>query len=119
MDMKNLQIINQRNGIQVATGAQMAQTWKQRLVGLLAHKELRQGQGMWLSPCKSVHTIGMRFPIDVIFLDKNNRIKKLDQAVKPYRICLAKKGAYSVLEVPAGTISKTELKRGDKLVIKS
>ena len=116
--MQGIEIINQRTGDIITSQTRKANTWKKRLIGLLAHKELLPGEGMWLWPCKSVHTIGMRFPIDIIFLDKNNRVKKLDQEVKPYRICLAKKGSYSVLELPAGTLKKTEVKRGDKLLIK-
>ncbi len=115
--MKNKQLVNQRNGYIVSTQIEYADTWLSRLVGLLADSSLKKHEALWLSPCKSVHTIGMRFSIDVVFLDKYNRIKKLGESVKPFRFCKAAKGTHSVLELPSGIIQSAGLQRGDKLLL--
>jgi len=115
--MRNSTIINQRNGNIVSLQTRVANTWIKRLVGLLPEKKLNEGDGLWIQPCSSIHTIGMRFPIDVVFLDKNHRIKKLGKSVKPFRFCASLKGTKSVLELPVGSIVSAGLQRGDKLLM--
>ena len=71
---------------------------------------------MWIIPCESVHTFFMQFPIDLIYLDKQLRVKKVRSSVKPWRIsaCLT---AHSILELPAGTIRDTRTRPNDALEI--
>jgi uncharacterized membrane protein (UPF0127 family) len=109
-------VINQRNGIVVAQHTRYADSWLKRLVGLLSESSLEKGHGLWLLPCNSIHTIGMRFPIDVVFLDKDNQIKKLTSTLRPFRLCRSVKGTHSVLELPSGTITTAGLRQGDKLL---
>jgi len=115
--MNELIIVNLSNGNIVTKQAQMANSWSKRFVGLLMHKHLLNGEGMLLQPCQSIHTLGMRFSIDVVFLDKQFRITKLTRALKPYRFSLSTKGTHSVLELPTGTIDKSGLKTGDRLLV--
>ena len=115
--MFSRKIINQRNGHIVASNFRQADTFFTRLKGLLGSSSLGTGHGLWIVPCKGVHTVGMRYAIDVIFVDKKHRIKKLVSDLKPYRFCCSAKGTHSVIEVPVGTIDKSQLKRGDKLII--
>jgi uncharacterized membrane protein (UPF0127 family) len=84
--------------------------------GLLGRKDLPRGEGMWIIPCEAIHTFFMQFPIDLIYLDKKLRVKKVRSSVKAWRIsaCLS---AHSVLELPAGTIEDTRTERGDSLEI--
>ncbi len=72
------------------------------------------GGGLWIVPCESVHTFFMRFAIDLVYLDRKNKVKKVRSAVGPWRVsaCLT---AHSVLELPAGTIRDTLTKAGDTL----
>ena len=69
---------------------------------------------MWIIPCEAVHTFFMQFPIDLIYLDRKLRVRKIRSNVKAWRIsaCLS---AHSVLELPAGTIQETQTQRGDLL----
>ena len=85
-----------------------------RSKGLLGRKELPPGEGMWIIPCEAVHTFFMQFPIDLIYLDRKLRVRKIRSNVKAWRIsaCLS---AHSVLELPAGTIQETQTQRGDLL----
>ncbi|ANA34926.1 hypothetical protein VZ52_09430 [Ralstonia mannitolilytica] len=61
----------------------LAQTFMQRLRGLLGHRSLEPGQALWLARCGSIHTVGMRYPIDVVFLDRAGRVTKVCEAVPP------------------------------------
>ncbi len=77
---------------------------------------LEPGGGLWIVPCESVHTFFMQFPIDLVYIDRNNRIRKVRESVPPWRlsVCLS---AHSILELPAGTIRRTQTQRGDTLQI--
>ena len=85
-----------------------------RSKGLLGRKGLPAGGGMWIVPCEAVHTFFMQFPLDLVYLDKKLRVKKVRSAVKAWRFsaCLS---AHSVLELPAGTIRDTQTQPGDVL----
>lgn len=98
----------------LADHADIADTGATRRRGLLGRKSLDPGEGLWIVPCQGVHCWGMQFPIDVVYLDKRKRVRKLRRALKPWRlsICLT---AHSVLELPGGTIDATRTERGDQL----
>jgi uncharacterized membrane protein (UPF0127 family) len=68
-------------------------------------------------PSKGIHTIGMKFPIDVLFLTKNNEVLGLISGMPPYRISAIHLRGYSVIELPNGTIRKSRTELGDKLEI--
>ena len=73
------------------------------------------GDGLWIVPCNSIHTIGMRFPIDVVYLDSGQEVVKLYHRLAPLRIAALAFKARSVLELPAGILEKTETEVGDIL----
>ena len=110
-------LINKNNDELIANNVRLASSWSTRLIGLLSYSNLSEGEGLWIKPCKSIHTIGMRFNIDVIFLDRSLVIKKIINTVKPFRICRATKTSTSVVELPAGTLSTIKLVVGDKLIV--
>ena len=87
-----------------------------RMRGLLGRASLPSGEGILLRPAGSVHTLFMRFPIDVVFLDSDLRVVGIAPEVRPWR--LAKRpGARAVLEIPAGEALRRDLREGDRLVI--
>jgi uncharacterized membrane protein (UPF0127 family) len=94
----------------------MADTSSKRRTGLLKHERLEPGEGLWIVPCESVHTFFMRFPIDLVYLDKKRKVRKVRKAVPAWRLsaCLS---AHSILELPAGTIEATGTQTGDILEI--
>ena len=100
----------------LATTASVADTAAKRNVGLLRHKKLDAGDGLWITPCESVHTFFMKFAIDLVYLDKKKRVRKVRHAVGPWRLsaCLT---AHSVLELPAGTAEATATAKGDEIEI--
>jgi hypothetical protein len=107
-----LRVMNRTRGTLLATRLEVAASGKSRRKGLLGRTGLASGDGLWIVPCESVHTFFMQFPIDLVYLDRNNRIRKLGSEVGPWRIsvCLS---AHSVLELPVGTIRATRAERGD------
>ncbi len=109
-----LQVSNLTRHTVLATCMEVADSGSKRSKGLLGREGLSSGEGLWIIPCESVHTFFMRFPIDLVYLDRKNRIKKLRSNVPPWRLsaCLA---AHSVIELAAGTICKTQTERGDTL----
>ncbi|MBZ5584159.1 MAG: DUF192 domain-containing protein [Acidobacteriia bacterium] len=109
-------IRNETRQAVLAGSALKAETSAERRTGLLKHKSLAPGEGLWIEPCESVHTFFMKFPIDLVYLDKHNKVKKVRRAVPPWRLsaCLT---AHSVLELPAGTAAATGTAAGDTLAI--
>jgi len=95
----------------------MATNIVDRTRGLMGRQGLGVGQGMLIRPCQSVHTFFMRFPIDVVFLDNENRVVRIVERMKPNRISPYVFRARSTLELPAGTVSVTSTHVGDKLTI--
>jgi uncharacterized membrane protein (UPF0127 family) len=111
-----LLIRNATKGTVLADRADAANTsWKRRR-GLLGRPLLETGEGLWIVPCEAIHTIGMKFAIDVMYLSRQKTVLKLSRAVKPWRIsaCLR---AHSVVELPPGTIESTSTTRGDQIEI--
>jgi uncharacterized membrane protein (UPF0127 family) len=111
-----LLVRNLTRGTVLATRLEAAHTGAKRRKGLLGRDGLAAGEGLWIAPCESVHTFFMRFPIDLVYLDRDKRIKKARSAVGPWRLsaCLS---AHSILELPAGTIERSQSERGDTLEI--
>ncbi len=100
----------------VADRAQVANTSATRRTGLLKHTALAEGEGLWIVPCEGVHTIGMRFVIDVVFLDKKRKVVKIRSRMGRWRFALALR-AHSVLELPEGAAAQSGLAVGDQLAI--
>ena len=100
----------------MATAADLADTSEKRRTGLLKHTGLGPGEGLWIVPCESVHTFFMKFPIDLVYLDKKHKVKKVRHAVPAWRLsaCLF---AHSILELPAGIVRDTGTQPGDELIM--
>jgi uncharacterized membrane protein (UPF0127 family) len=103
----------------VATEVSVADTYLSRLIGLLGKTKhwLRPGRGLWIVPSRGVHTIGMLFSIDLVFLDSQNVVVHLEEVVRPFRISSVSLRTKSVLELPAHTVFRTGTKVGDLLEI--
>ncbi len=95
-----------------------ANTVLKRMVGLLNRRKFARGEGLLLDRCYGVHTFGMRFPIDVLFLDKDLRVIRAVKALPPYRTSIVKKAVY-VLELPVGALEDTHTEEGDQIQIRT
>ena len=112
--MAKLRVANQTKGQVLADRAEIADTSAKRRTGLLKHTGLAPGEGLWIAPCEGVHTFGMKFPIDVLFLNKKKKILKARPDMVRGRIAFSLL-AHSVLELPAGTLAQTGTVAGDQL----
>jgi uncharacterized protein len=116
---RSVYVYNKTRETFIATEATVADSYLRRLVGLLGKtsKWARLGCGLWIVPSRGVHTIGMMFPIDLIFLGKDKEVVHLEEHVRPFRISRVSFKATSVLELPPHTIYRTGTQVGDRLEI--
>ncbi len=109
-----LRVRNVTRNVEIGDAVEVADTSAKRRTGLLKHESLPAGHGLWIVPCEGVHTWGMKFAIDVVYLNKKRRVVKIrkDMGRRRLSFCL---WAHSVLELPAGTVERTGMEKGDQL----
>ena len=109
-----MKVRNRDRGTILAEAADVADTSAKRRTGLLKHTGLNPGEGLWIRPCEAVHSFGMKFAIDVVYLDRQKRVRKVRRQMVPRRLsaCLT---AHSVLELPVGVIDASQTRQGDQL----
>lgn len=95
-----------------------ARSFFSRLKGLLFTKKLPYGHGIHILPCRSIHTFFMKYAIDILYLDAEQRVVGLQESLQPGRAGKMFQRTVSVIELPKGTIQETETKMGQKLIMK-
>lgn len=110
-------VYNQTKETFLAFRVRVADTILSRMVGLLGQNSLKPERGIWIVPCNSIHTLGMRFTIDVVLIDQNFKVVGLRELVRPFSITRPNFRAESVLELPAHTIFRSRTEIGDQLQI--
>lgn len=105
-------LTNITRNVDLADGVEIADSAGKRSKGLLGRSKLLPGEGLWIVPCEAVHTFGMQFAIDLIYLDRRRRIRKIRRNLRPWRFsgCLV---AHSVVELAAGSIHAEMADIGD------
>ena len=93
----------------------VADTTLTRLVGLMGRGPLAPGHGLLIRPSNGVHTLWMRFSIDVLLLDRESRVLSAYRNLRPFRLTAINWKASSALELPSGTIAATDTQLGDQL----
>lgn len=91
----------------------LADSFFKRFKGLMFRKDQLVEEGLWIIPCNSIHMCFMNFAIDAVFINKEGKIVKLVEELQPWRFVKPIPHAYSVVELPAGTIKKLGLNLGD------
>lgn len=112
-------VVNVTRNTELGDRIRIAQTSLSRMFGLLGRNHISPGEGLLIHPSQGVHTIGMRFPIDVVFLDLHLHVIRLCRSMQPFRVTTIRWKARSVLELPDGTIARTSTQLGDELRIHS
>jgi uncharacterized membrane protein (UPF0127 family) len=109
-----IKVRNRDRGTVLAEAADVADTSAKRRTGLLKHSKLEPGAGLWIAPCEAVHSFGMKFAIDLVYLDRKKRVRKVRREMVPRRLsaCLT---AHSILELPVGAIDASRTEPGDQL----
>jgi uncharacterized membrane protein (UPF0127 family) len=113
------QAFNQTRQVYLARELALANTHWTRLRGLLGTSpdDFRNGCGIWIVPCHGVHTLAMRFPIDVAYLDPDRIVIHIERELRPWRFAPVRMQAASVLELPSQVLSETGTEMGDKIEI--
>ena len=111
-----MKLYNSTQNRLIADDIKIAQNFFTRSVGLIFKKSLLENEGLIIKPCFSVHTFFMRFKIDILFVNKQNKIIALYENVKPWRILPLHFKSYYVIELPAGSISSKNIKVKDLMV---
>lgn len=114
------QAFNQTRQLYVATELALAATHWTRLRGLLgvSPDDFSNGRGLLIRPCRGVHTLAMRFPIDVVYLDRAGTVVHVEHNLQPWRFSPVRMQAASILELPSHTVARTGTALGDRIEIK-
>ena len=104
-----MRLLEADSGRVVVENVELARTTWARFIGLSGRAGMERGTGLWIEPCNSIHMFFMRFAIDVLFLDRQRRVKKVMLGLKPWRVSPIVFGARTVVELPAGTLSDHRL----------
>jgi uncharacterized protein len=108
-------VVNTTRNTCVAQDVRMANNFFSRLKGLMFSPGLPENTGLWLVPSADIHSCFMRFTFDAIFVNKQLEVLHLHPEMKPWRISKIVRGGHAVLELPAGTISRSQTQIGDQL----
>lgn len=111
--MRCIRVVNRTGGTVVGEQILLVDAWWSRLRGFLGRREPERGEGLLLVPCQHVHTFGMKFSLDLIFLDRSGRVVDLVQGLDPWSRTTRVRDAHCVLELPTGTIEATRTRVGD------
>ncbi|MDO8661637.1 MAG: DUF192 domain-containing protein [Candidatus Omnitrophota bacterium] len=111
-----MRLINQTKNTILAETVYFADTPCKRIKGLLGRKNFASGEALIIKPCNAVHTFFMRFPIDLLFVDKTNKVLKVISNLTPFRLSPVYFRSCLVVELPAGRAKSTFTSQGDQLV---
>ena len=107
---------NKTRGTVVASWVESTSNLVDRLLGLLFRSRLRPKEGLWVVPCRLIHTVGMRYAIDAIYLDRNLVVVAVQENLRPFRLGRVARLTHSILEVSSGRIAASGTAVGDQLV---
>ncbi len=105
----------ENNTVVIVSKVYLACGFLKRLFGLLAFKPLKESEGLLIKDCRSIHTMWMRYSIDVVFIDKKSRVTAIHEDLAPFRFSPYIRGAYSVLELKAGSVGRASIRIGDDI----
>src|SRR5256885_7236338 len=110
-----MKIVNRGKGGILAERVERASRLWERMRGLLGRRGLREGDALAIEPCTSIHTFFMGFAIDAAFLDRNGKVIRAIPDLRPFRATRVYPSATQVVELPAGTLARTDTREGDSL----
>ena len=108
-------VVNLTKQAIIATRARLAASWWARAVGLLTRRRLEDGEALILPKACSIHTCGMRFPIDVVVVNREGRVQAVVAPMPPWRLSPWWREAGAVIECPVGTLARSSTVAGDRV----
>lgn len=113
--MQYITVTNATRGTTLGTRVGIADRWWSRARGLLGRGPLADGEGLFLAPCRAVHMWGMRFPLDIVFVDERGAVVALYHGLRPGRRSHWHGDAHAAVELPSGTLEASGTEEGDAL----
>lgn len=110
-----ISVSNASRGSMVAATCRVAGSIRERIFGLHLLPQLQEGEGLLLPGATTIDTTFMRYPIDLVFLDRSSRVTRVVHAMKPWRMVLSGGGGHDCLELPAGAAASSGTEKGDQL----
>lgn len=114
-----VKVVNQTRRAILAEQCEVARSFLARGRGLLGRTSLPAGKGLLIEPCSSIHMLFMKFPIDVIFVDRHGYVVALYPELPPWRLYAGHRSARYALELPVGVIASSATAIGDQIVVLS
>lgn len=112
-----MKAVNTSKATVIASDVKEAVGFVSRFLGLMGRDRLEKEEGLWMARCRAIHTFWMRFPIDVVFLDRDFIVTRTVKGLRPFRPVVASWRAEGVLELPEGSIERAGIQTGDRLEI--
>lgn len=109
-------IVNETKGVTIVSLAKIASNFFSRLLGLMFKKKIKKDEALIFYQAPSIHTFFMRFPIDIVFLDKTMKVKRIVNCLRPGKAVICK-GAYVTIEFFSGKIKDENISLGDQIKI--
>jgi len=113
--MRTVAVRNLDRGVTLGDRVGLADRWWSRLRGLLGRPGLAEGEGLFLIPCSGVHMFGMRFALDLAFVNRDGVVVALEHRIAPGERTPYHREAWAAIELPAGTLARTDTAMGDQL----
>jgi uncharacterized membrane protein (UPF0127 family) len=110
-------LTNSQSGLRLAGRVCLAGESRLRRKGLMGVEAMDREAGLWIMPCEAIHTFGMKMPIDVVFLDRKYKVRKLREGMRPGRVAVCLQ-ATSVVELRSGAIAESQTKLGDQVQVR-
>lgn len=114
----SVSIIDQTTQQKLAERGEIANDFFSRLKGLLGRAGLEVGEALVITQCNSIHMFFMKFPIDVCFLDKKNKVVGIVQDIRPFQLSPIFWRAVSAVELPGGVLAQARVSIGDQIILK-
>lgn len=111
--------VMRKNGVIITDNAETADSFFRRFMGLMFRKSIPADYALYITPCNQIHMLNMRFAIDAVYVDKAGRVIKIDEDVKPNKICKAVKNASGVIEMNSFFAGKSGICEGDLIEIQT
>ncbi len=113
-----MEILNTTKNTVIADRVAVADTSLSKMVGLLNRATFKEGEALVIPSCRAIHMFFMKFPIDAIFVDKENHVVGCVSGIRPFSLSPVFWQASFVIEVPVGTIETSKTKEGDLIALK-
>lgn len=115
MAYRLIKVENPQRGTTVAAACRVAGSWREKIFGLHLLPQLQESEGLLLRGATTIDTTFMRYPIDLVFLDRSGRVTRIVHAMRPWRMVLSGGGGSDCLELPAGAAAASRTEEGDVL----